>query len=35
LGCHISLAAAEVDQLRRQPADAIVHCPDCGCLLVR
>ena len=35
LGCHISLAAAEVDQLRRQPEDAIVHCPDCGCLLVR
>jgi hypothetical protein len=35
LGCHISLAAAEVDRLRREPADAIVHCPDCGCLLVR
>lgn len=35
LGCHISLAAAEVDRLRRQPVDAIVHCPDCGCLLVR
>jgi len=35
LGCHISLAAAEVDQLRRQPADAIIHCPDCGCLLAR
>ena len=35
LGCHISLAAAEVDRLRRQPADAIVHCPDCGCLLAR
>jgi predicted nucleic acid-binding Zn-ribbon protein len=35
LGCHISLAAAEVDRLRREPPDAIVHCPDCGCLLVR
>ncbi len=35
LGCHISLAAAEVDRLRREPADAIVHCPDCGCLLAR
>jgi hypothetical protein len=35
LGCHISLAAAEVDQLRRQPPDAIIHCPDCGCLLAR
>ena len=35
LGCHISLSAAEVDRLRREPADAIVHCPDCGCLLAR
>jgi predicted nucleic acid-binding Zn-ribbon protein len=34
-GCHLSLAAAEVDEIRRRPADAIVHCPDCGRLLVR
>ena len=34
-GCHLTLAAAEVDVLRRQPVDAIVHCPDCGVLLVR
>jgi predicted nucleic acid-binding Zn-ribbon protein len=34
-GCHLSLAAAEVDEIRRQPADAVVHCPDCGRLLVR
>ena len=34
-GCHLTLAAAEVDQIRRLPADAVVHCPDCGRLLVR
>jgi predicted nucleic acid-binding Zn-ribbon protein len=34
-GCHLTLAAAEVDEIRRLPADAIVHCPDCGRLLVR
>jgi predicted nucleic acid-binding Zn-ribbon protein len=34
-GCHLTLAAAEVDEIRRRPADAIVHCPDCGRLLVR
>ena len=35
LGCHISLAAAEVDVLKRLPADEPAHCPDCGRLLVR
>jgi predicted nucleic acid-binding Zn-ribbon protein len=34
-GCFLSLAAAEVDQIKRLPADAVVHCPDCGRLLVR
>jgi predicted nucleic acid-binding Zn-ribbon protein len=34
-GCHLTLAAAEVDEIKRRPADAIVHCPDCGRLLVR
>ena len=34
-GCHLTLAAAEVDEIRRRPAEAIVHCPDCGRLLVR
>lgn len=33
-GCHLSLAAAEVDAIRRAPADAFNHCPDCGRLLV-
>lgn len=34
-GCFLSLAAAEVDELRRRPADELVHCPDCGRILVR
>ena len=34
-GCFLSLASAEVDEIRRQPADAVIHCPDCGRLLVR
>lgn len=33
-GCHLSLAAAEVDAIRRAPADVFNHCPDCGRLLV-
>lgn len=33
-GCHLSLAAAEVERIRRAPADAFSHCPDCGRLLV-
>lgn len=35
LGCHLNLAPAEVDVLRRRPADEIVTCPDCGRMLVR
>jgi len=35
LGCHISLAAAEVDVMKRLPADELAYCPDCGRLLVR
>ncbi|HEY6532814.1 MAG TPA: C4-type zinc ribbon domain-containing protein [Acidimicrobiales bacterium] len=34
-GCFLTLAAAEVDEIRRAPADALLHCPDCGRLLVR
>lgn len=33
-GCHLSLAAAEVDAIRRAPAETFHHCPDCGRLLV-
>lgn len=33
-GCHLSLAAAEVDAIRRAPAEVFNHCPECGRLLV-
>lgn len=34
-GCHLTLAAGEVDQLRREPPEALVHCPECARILVR
>jgi predicted nucleic acid-binding Zn-ribbon protein len=33
-GCFLTLAAAELDEIKRAPADAVIHCPDCGRLLV-
>lgn len=34
-GCHLTLAATELDRLRHEPADALVHCPECQRILVR
>lgn len=34
-GCFLSLAAAEVDAIKRLPADEVVNCPECGRMLVR
>lgn len=34
-GCFLSLAPAEVDELRRRPVDDLVECPECGRILVR
>jgi predicted nucleic acid-binding Zn-ribbon protein len=34
-GCHLTLPATELDQLKRQPADALVFCDQCGRILVR
>jgi uncharacterized protein len=34
-GCHLDLSPAEVDEIRRAPADALPDCPQCGRLLVR
>ena len=34
-GCHLDLSPAEVDEVRRAPADALPECPQCGRLLVR
>ena len=35
MACHISLAAAEVDVIKKLPPDERAYCPDCGRLLVR
>lgn len=34
-GCHLSLSAAEVAEIKKQPDDAVVLCPDCSRILVR
>lgn len=34
-GCHLGLSAVEVDRIRREPPEALVHCEECGRLLVR
>ena len=34
-GCHLQLSAVEVDRIRRLSPDDLVHCEECGRLLVR
>ncbi len=34
-GCHLGLSAVEVDRIKKQPPGALVHCEECGRLLVR
>lgn len=34
-GCHIDIPSAQVEEILRQPKDAIVSCPECMCMLVR
>lgn len=34
-GCHLEIPSAELEAIRRAPADSAVTCPDCGRLLVR
>lgn len=34
-GCHLVLAATEVDAIRKAPETAVVHCEECGRILVR
>lgn len=34
-GCHLTLPATELDHLKREPLDAVVHCEQCGRILVR
>lgn len=35
MGCHMKLPATELDRTRNQPPDAVVHCDQCGRILVR
>lgn len=34
-GCHLDLPAVEVDRLKKLPPAELVHCEECGCILVR
>jgi uncharacterized protein len=34
-GCHLTLPATELDRIRREDADAVVQCEQCGRILVR
>ena len=34
-GCHMNLSAMERDRIKALPPDALVHCEECGRLLVR
>jgi uncharacterized protein len=34
-GCHLEIPSAELEAVRRAPADDIVSCPECGRILVR
>jgi uncharacterized protein len=35
LGCHLELPRGELEEVRREPPDALVTCPQCARLLVR
>ena len=34
-GCHLTLPATELDRIKKLPPDAVVHCEQCGRILVR
>ena len=34
-GCHLTLPAQEVARIKREPLDALIHCEQCGRILVR
>ena len=34
-GCHLTLPAQELDRIKREPADTLVLCEQCGRILVR
>jgi predicted nucleic acid-binding Zn-ribbon protein len=34
-GCRMQLPSTDLNDVRRAPADLVVTCPECGCILVR
>jgi predicted nucleic acid-binding Zn-ribbon protein len=34
-GCHLEIPSAELESVRKAPEDDVVHCPECGRILVR
>lgn len=34
-GCRMMLSGTDINEIRRAAADAVVFCPECGCILVR
>lgn len=34
-GCHLTMASAEIERIKRAGPDEIVHCEECGRILVR
>lgn len=35
MGCRMKLPATEIDRIKHQPPDVLVHCDQCGRILVR
>lgn len=35
MGCHMKLPATELDRIKSHPIDLVVHCEQCGRILVR
>jgi predicted nucleic acid-binding Zn-ribbon protein len=34
-GCNLNLSAVEIDRIKHEPAEALIHCEECGRILVR
>lgn len=34
-GCNLEMSAVAFDQIKKQPDDAVVHCGECGRILIR
>ncbi|KAA9135744.1 zinc ribbon domain-containing protein [Microbacterium caowuchunii] len=35
LGCHMMLSGTDLNVLRQAADDAVLNCPECGCILIR